>query len=282
MAELEQVLVRQRGKETTSYTASPFESALSTVLRENFRAVLGVASIDRYKRLVRVSTPKVVNGSILAFRYTRFDILKSAQCQIIEAYKKQNPDFVSTSPESDNYYDRMWADMEDADRIRSELEKGMESREGTEDPLKVLTDPKYYGLTVARWPESFEVSLFEKANEAVQLRTGNLVRKRSLNGKKPDIHGVLSIPGRLEGVSDYSEGRLVIRFPRVFYTSARAFATAYESDTLNIVRRSNIEIDQVDWFPTGKPLEYPVFPTHDSPQEIMGRFGKFVEELTLG
>lgn len=288
--ETEQVPVKSENGGNTFYTASAFEHAFSTMIREKFGAVLGESSIEAEQgHLRRTSQLTAVNERVLIFEYTRLDVLKRDKSMLAKVYIESSSDFEKTDPKDGfsigSNYDKIWAEMEDEEKVVANLTEKVKDREGAVDTLKALTVPDYFGLAISRWPEMFEFALFEETSGLTDnMRQKGLGRSGTLEGRRPDIYGILVVPSKYEGTGNYSEGKLTVRFPRAYYTTARAYAIAYSVHTLKSAADADakFEVDQIGWFPLSKPIEHAIFPDLDSPQGIMDKLGKFVEELTKG
>ena len=299
MAEIEQIIIKGQNQETISYIASPTESVFSIMLRDKFRAVLGAAVINEHGQLVSVALSPFTDNKLVAFQYKRLDIMGSHPQYLVRAYKHLHPapEYLPEVPEKDedekdyeDIWERIGKERDEMRQITAEINKGIEARNSGINPVRLLTDPIYIlgEARIAQYPEHFDVSIFEDRNKLPEnIDPEPLTRKGQLAGVRPDVHTLLRLSPRIEGiprhiiVSDYPDydDHLHISYPRVYYQIAKAFCDAYYSYDEKLW--GGCEADDVAMFaPANRSLSYPIFPDQRSQQEIMDHYGSFIEGLT--
>lgn len=279
-----QPLSENSGKEKGIYIPSSWEAAFDSEIQKRFSASLQEHFIDNHGSLVRVSPLTIVNDKLLAFQYTRFDILKSKE-YIVDAYTQLHSKVVLSEGTVENVWDQVQLETEEEERVEEEIINAVIARDGQINAYRALTDRRYYleGLTLQRWPENFEFVIFEDSTRFDQNSQPELIDRHGMfNGKRPDVYGSLSLPPKFEGVrhNRTTEGVLLIAHPKSYFETARAYAVAFAHETLEAAEKTGIEIEDVAWFPSTKPMEHPIFPDLDSPEQVMEEVGLFIQELT--
>lgn len=280
------------------YSPSPLESAFDTEISHRFVAPLGDPFVDRHGRAVRLSHPVSLRNHVIAFQYTRDNLLRDAE-QATRVLLPLNPGLVEklgpkpemVGHENPKYLNRFEEVMEYEGNIVSLLAGQVEKRDGKHDPNKALTDPSYYteGTPVSQWPESFKFVLIDARTAALDLTRPAEIGPKGryqYNDARADIYGRLDIPANFvdlrTGIA-HGELTLGVTYPRLERATTRAYIEAFTDSKPKDYQTDGMDVDDYSHFPHNPRTDISLFvmTDHSDAKEVMNRVGTFVHKLTV-
>ncbi len=273
------------------FPLSPLEEAFDAEIQQRFQTALLGLGLDEYNRLVRVSYPVAAGDSLVAFQYTRYDLLQADPYNVAKILLPHNPGLqnkLGEYPEmqddiaGEDIHTTMRGEMDYEEDFIDALRKRIIERDGNLDSYRALSDPAYYteGKPLTQWPESYEFVIFHPGNEIAQhVPPTQIERRGKLLGKRASIYGRLTVPASFDE-HNFPRYKLAITYPQLYYETLRAYMQMQNIDP-NDYKDEILNIDDYNHLGEQPHVEIPLHLSQpNSKQEIVGKIGQIVSGLT--
>ena len=278
------------------FTPSPLEEAFDAEMQRRFHTSLLEPAINNHDYLVRVSYPVITGNSMVAFQYSRYDLLKDDEKKVARILLSHNPSIRNSLGDIEDlkhagqkeWLGKLENVMDQEKKVIEAVRQRIIERDGSFDPKKALNDPTYYteGASIEQWPESFEFVIFDSANNFTHyVPPSPIERNGRLAGRRASIYGALSIPAYFRDEAHplkEQEVHLIISYPQLDYETARAYLQAFEGGNPEDYKAGGLDVDDYDSFGLRPKIIVPLFVSRSPKniQETIGGIGNFVSGLT--
>lgn len=297
---IEQALEHSTPTGAKRYLSSPLEAAFNFEIKDRFHTKLLAPQVNPHQRLVRVSRPVAAGDRVVAFQYTRHDILTAYHHYLfnsrpedwIQLLLEHNPSVREVTgraiePDEDAHdpsgslLDVLDREYEIVDAIKNRVIQKNEAL----DPWKALTDPAYYteGKPIKQWPESFEFAVFRREPSKLP-KPATIERRGRLHGVRAEVYGIFGVaPGSKPiGTGELQSRDLIVYYPQLYYDTVKAFLQGMgQPNEDQIYKKEGLDVDDYN-----HGLEQPSFKMGlgmlqepKSTREFMHGIGRFVAEL---
>lgn len=265
-------LIIETRKYTDLFIPSPLEEAFDAEIQRRFHTALLEPGVDEYGCLIRVSYPAAIGDSLVAFQYTRYDLLKQEEEAVIKDLLPHNPSISKSLGNveilGDVYGENWLENIENVMVLEGKFIKAIRQRiverDGAIDPRRAVSDSSYYteGDEVEQWPESFKFAIFDRSNMfAYHVSPSQIERNGKLAGRRASIYGALSIPVYFRDEAHpfkEREVQLIVSFPQLDYETARAYLQAFEGKNPEDYKRGGLDVDDYSTFGLRSKIKIPL------------------------
>lgn len=271
-------LIVETRRYAEQFPPSALEEAFDAEIQRRFHTALFEPKLDEFNRLVRVSYPVTAGDSLVAFQYSRRDLIQTNPYTVTKLLLPHNPILQGTLDEYPETHD---ADLLDyGENFIGALTKRIIERDGKLDSYRALSDPTYYteGTPLTQWPESYEFVIFHPGNEIAQHVPPTQIKGQGrLAGKRASVYGRLKIPASFDTYAN--EAKLTVKYPQLYYETILGYTQSITEVNPDDYRYNTLDIDDFGEIPC---KEFPLYISQDPEGrgETMRKIGAFVSKLT--